>query len=583
MTKMAKFGVLRYFATGFCAWMLAAGGAAAQTSDASEWARTDQAQVRLVAAGPAAGNAGMLRAGLQFRLEPGWKIYWRSPGDAGLPPRLNWSGSRNFEAADVLWPAPERFELFGFDTFGYGGEIVLPILMKPERMGAPLSLRLALDYLICEKICIPYEAKLALDLPANGGEGSVHGALIDRFIAQVPGDGGAAGLSIERAAWNAGRQPTITVTARSAAGFANPDVFVESSDGGSRSGNSWAGVTFGRPEMVVAEEGKRATLRIPVRGDGAGPDAVGFVGSQVTLTLVDGARAMETTLTLDAGLPAPDPVSVGFLTILGIALLGGLILNLMPCVLPVLSLKLMSFVGHGGAEARQVRRNFVASAVGILASFVALAGALIALKLAGAGIGWGIQFQQPVFLIFMVVILTLFAANLWGWFAIPLPGAVASGAVAMTEQGKPVHSVARSPGDHGGLYRARDRPGAALPARCSGAVSRDASAASRQLDDPAAHRAWHRRRGDGLMADECAGRAVFDERHGDVRSIGGRHAGRAVVRTRRGGKPALAVTGCRRGCRSSRLRCSAPAECASATRGGGCRAQSIGRLEKLRP
>ncbi|HEY0832581.1 MAG TPA: thioredoxin family protein, partial [Azospirillum sp.] len=108
-------------------------------------------------------------------------------------------------------------------------------------------------------------------------------------------------------------------------------------------------------------------------------------------------------------------------SMLAVALLGGLILNLMPCVLPVLSLKMLSMVAHSGAPPRRVRAGFLASAAGILASFLVLAGAMVALKTAGAAVGWGIQFQQPLFLVFMVVLVTLFAANLWGLFEIPLP------------------------------------------------------------------------------------------------------------------------------------------------------------------
>jgi suppressor for copper-sensitivity B len=108
--------------------------------------------------------------------------------------------------------------------------------------------------------------------------------------------------------------------------------------------------------------------------------------------------------------------------VLGLALLGGLILNLMPCVLPVLSLKLLGVVGHGGGEARTVRASFLASAAGVIFAFLVLAGGLAAVKAAGVAVGWGIQFQQPMFLAAMLLLLTLFACNLWGWYEIRLPG-----------------------------------------------------------------------------------------------------------------------------------------------------------------
>lgn len=388
---------------------------------ASEWARTDQTGVRLVAAAQATGSSESARLGLHFRLDPGWKIYWRSPGDAGFPPKPNWEGSRNLRSAEFRWPAPERFELFGLDTFGYGDEVVLPIDVQLERPGAALHLQLALDYLVCEKICIPYQAALALDLPSGSAGPSPHAHLIDRFMARVPGEGSGSGLAIERAAWRGGGTPALEVTARALTGFGNPDLIVEA-DGPA------ANLGFGRPAVQLSEEGKLARLRVPVRGAAVGQ--TDLAGLPVTLTLIDGGRAMERTVTLDAGLPTPTAVSVGFVTALLVALLGGLILNLMPCVLPVLSLKILSFAGQGGAASAQVRRNFLASAAGIVVSFAALALALIAAKAAGATVGWGVQFQQPAFLIAMALLVALFAANLWGWFEIRLPQAISDAAGA---------------------------------------------------------------------------------------------------------------------------------------------------------
>jgi suppressor for copper-sensitivity B len=398
---------------------LAAVSADAAEPAASDWARTDHAEVRLVAATTATGAAETLRFGLQFRLQPGWKIYWRSPGDAGFPPKPDWSGSRNLAAAAFRWPAPERFELFGLDTFGYGGEVVLPIDARVERKGGALAANLALDYLVCEKICIPYQATLALELPAGPAQPSAHAHLIDRFAARVPGDGAGAGVAIESAAWRGGRSPTIRVIARSSLlPFDKPDVIVELPPDGAPSAG------FGRPDVDLAEGGRLAVLRIPVRADAAAKAGLDLAGTRVTLTLVDGVRAMERTVVLEPGLPMPEPISIGLAAVLGIALLGGLILNLMPCVLPVLSIKLLNFVGQGGAARSRIRRNFLASAAGIVVSFVGLAVVLIGLKGAGATVGWGIQFQQPAFLIFMALVVTLFAANLWGWFEIRLPGAV---------------------------------------------------------------------------------------------------------------------------------------------------------------
>jgi len=397
---------------------------AAAEPAASEWVRTDQTQVRLVSAVTASGDAAALRLGLQFKLEPGWKIYWRSPGDAGLPPKADWTGSRNLGPVTVHWPAPERFELFDLDTFGYGDEVVLPIDAQVQERGAPVALRMALDYLVCEKICIPYQTALRLDLPAGPAAPSEYAHLIDRYMARVPGDGRGAGLAIERATWDSGGEPAITVTARAEQPFEHPDVFVE--------GAVTAGVGFAKPDVSLSDGGRLAVLRLPARFEdkAAAQKAGSFVGAPVTLTLVDGSRAMEAHTVLEPGRPTPVAAPVGALAILGIAVLGGLILNLMPCVLPVLSLKLLHLVSHSGVAHARIRRNFLASAAGILAAFVILALALTGLKAAGMSIGWGIQFQQPEFLAGMALVLALFTANLWGWFEFRLPGRVAAAALA---------------------------------------------------------------------------------------------------------------------------------------------------------
>ena len=155
---------------------LGAGPAAALSSD---WLDHEQARVRLIAAGggtsggeadgQAVGQAGdELRLGLQFSLDPGWKIYWRTPGEAGIPPVLDWSGSENLSSAEMRWPVPHRFTLFGIDTFGYSGEVVLPIQARAERAGEAVRLQARLTYLICSDICIPYDGTLVLSVPAGG-------------------------------------------------------------------------------------------------------------------------------------------------------------------------------------------------------------------------------------------------------------------------------------------------------------------------------------------------------------------------------------------------------------------------------
>jgi len=181
--------------------------------------------------------------------------------------------------------------------------------------------------------------------------------------------------------------------------------------------------------VTLSADRLAATLVLPVRGDGQ--PARALVGQSVAITLTDGARAGEGRAVILAA--ETDGAATTIVGIVALALLGGLILNVMPCVLPVLSLKLLGVVGQAGAARRHVRLSFIASAAGVLAAFLALAASLVALRAAGVRIGWGIQFQQPLFLTAMAVLVTLFAANLWGWLSLGLPGRLADSAVGGIE------------------------------------------------------------------------------------------------------------------------------------------------------
>jgi len=421
MNKLRPFLIV--FVT---ALLLAVTGArdvhAAAEPAASDWDGIEQTSVRLVAASETLGEDGQLRLGLQFKMKPGWKIYWRSPGDAGFPPNADWDGSRNLVSADIVWPAPGRFSVLGFETLGYKEEVVLPIHARTIAPGQAANLQAAVKFLTCDDICIPYEAQLALTVPPGPEKPSAFAHAIARYQSLVPGSGQESGVFVERVAAPAAAPDTLLrVTATATHAFQNPDVYFE----GERE------LAFAKPAVSLSPDGKKAVFDVAV----SGLDAVGdgsqktLAGKDLIVTLVDGNRSSETLISVVAGTaqaaPPPSAAENGSLAvILVLALIGGLILNLMPCVLPVLSIKLLGVVGHGGGEARLVRMSFLASSAGILAAFLVLAGALAALKAGGALIGWGIQFQQPWFLIAMTLIVVVFACNLWGWFEVRLPIAV---------------------------------------------------------------------------------------------------------------------------------------------------------------
>ncbi len=401
-------------------FMLAASPPAQAQDAASPWFSTDQGRVRLIAASPEAGNGGSVTLGLQFELQPHWKIYWRSPGDAGYPPRLDWSGSKNLASADIAWPAPQRFSVLGLETMGYTDAVVLPITAHLVERGKALSLAASLDYLTCSDICIPYETKLRLDLPAGSLRSGAHGgaqgyaALIAQYQAQVPGDGVAAGLKLLGATVETGANPALLLRLASAKTLIRPDAFIEGA----------GEVSFAAPLTMPGTAAGETVLRLPAEGRSA--DIAAVAGRTLTVTLVDGSRAMEGRVTPNLAPDASAPGLDTWLAMLALALAGGLILNFMPCVLPVLALKLLSAVAHHEYGARGVRAGFLASAAGILAAFLGLALFAVGLRLAGLYAGWGLQFQSPLFLGAMIALLLLFAANLWGLYQIPLPGFVAA-------------------------------------------------------------------------------------------------------------------------------------------------------------
>jgi len=164
---------------------LAEGRAAiAGAASASAWIDSTNSKVRLVSAAIETGGKSELLAGVQLRMLPGWKTYWKNPGDSGVPPAFDWSGSKNLKRAEVLYPAPHRFADAGGTAIGYDGEVVFPVRLTPERDGEPIELRLNFSYGLCKDLCIPND--VALGLAVTGDAGKAETLLIETFLAQVP-------------------------------------------------------------------------------------------------------------------------------------------------------------------------------------------------------------------------------------------------------------------------------------------------------------------------------------------------------------------------------------------------------------
>jgi DsbC/DsbD-like thiol-disulfide interchange protein len=252
--------------------------------DASSWAEGHQSRVRLVAGGTA-GAAHL--AGVEIVLDGGFKTYWRNPGEAGLPPAFDWSASANVETVEVLWPAPSRFADSGGVTYGYQGQVLFPLRVRPKDPAKPVSLGLKIDYGVCKDICIPAKAELSLPLPRDGSP--TFRAAIESALQRIPrphpykADGE---LSIRAARIMGDHKSKLMVTVEAPPG-SKPLLFVEGPD-------NW--FFEPTPEATQIEPGeKRKTFHIDILER---PPEGGRI--DLRFTLVAGDKAIETTTSLDA-------------------------------------------------------------------------------------------------------------------------------------------------------------------------------------------------------------------------------------------------------------------------------------------
>ncbi|MEX3003471.1 protein-disulfide reductase DsbD family protein [Serratia fonticola] len=367
---------------------------ATQAAD-SGWLQSpqnDHAQVRLRAD---TSNGDETRVLLAVELEKGWKTYWRSPGEGGIAPAITWQG--NPPSATWFWPTPQRFDVAGISTQGYQQRVTLPIVLKgavPQQLAGTLTLS------TCSNVCIltDYPFKLDLTTPAD--------PKFNHDFAQAMGQVPIASGLVDslRAGYRNGE---LQISAERTAGWQQPELFFD----------TVAETDLGKP--TVSSDGESLQARIPV-SDGWGDAAPDLRGKQLRLVISDGGIAQEATLTIGGPLALPSTVAFPLWQAVLMALAGGFILNLMPCVLPVLGMKLGSILQVEQRDRRSVRWQFLASSLGIVVSFMALALLMTLLRLSNHALGWGIQFQNPWFIGFMVLVTLLFSANLFGLFHLQL-------------------------------------------------------------------------------------------------------------------------------------------------------------------
>jgi thiol:disulfide interchange protein DsbD len=439
--------------------------------------RAEESKPQHVRAELLAGSAALpgktLQAGLHLKLDPHWHVYWKFPGDAGLPVSLDWTLPQGWSAGPIQWPYPERISVPPLMNYGYENEVLLPVSVRiPENARGTAELKAKAKWVVCKDICLPGGAELTLKVAAGSAAPSdpavqalfaqadaaipLAPAATDwSFAARASGDTAIliatppAGVPIQSLSFfpddadmveNAAPQRFYPVDG----GYAVEARLAPPEEDGGKGPDSLTGVLVAEPGFGKAKSVEvRAAIRrgqpfpkataapiiiagksAPEGGTGPGedgksaPEASARIEAPIASAILKapqgsalaGAQAM-------AGSAAPAGLGKLLLALLG-AFAGGLILNLMPCVLPVLSLKIFDFVKRAGESRWKVFSHGLVFTGGVLASFWILAGLLLFLRSTGAGLGWGFQLQSPAFLMVLCVMFTFFALSLFGVFEI---------------------------------------------------------------------------------------------------------------------------------------------------------------------
>jgi thiol:disulfide interchange protein/DsbC/DsbD-like thiol-disulfide interchange protein len=370
------------------------------------------------------------RVGLRLEMAEGWHTYWTNPGDAGLPPRLTWRLPEGFTAGPLAFPIPKRIAVPPLMSYGYEGEAIFPVAIEaPAGLvpGAETTLGARANWVECREVCLPGKAEVSLTLPVRGAAGpTAQAPMFEAFRKAQP----SAGDRLSLKAATAAGQILLSFGAPGGSAFSGAYFFAADP----------LTVEHAAPQKLHAgREGNR--LDAPLATTRTEP-LTRLRGLLVLEGKDAGAIAIDLPVEALAAIPPP-PVSATqgpatggsrLAMALVFAFLGGLILNLMPCVLPVLSLKVLGFVKQAGDDRERARLHGLVFTLGVLVSFWILAGVLLGLRAGGQQIGWGFQLQSPPFVVFLSFLFLLLALNLFGVFEVG-ESLVAAGNLAVGRQG----------------------------------------------------------------------------------------------------------------------------------------------------
>jgi thiol:disulfide interchange protein/DsbC/DsbD-like thiol-disulfide interchange protein len=403
-------------------------------------------QATLILSAGAAKPGDTIWAGVDLKMEPGWHTYWKNPGEAGMATKIEWQLPPGVTAGETQWPLPEKFPPVEVTTYGYTNEVMLlvPLTLASNLPAGPLDLKANVSWLECKEVCIPanqnVEAKLNV---GSETKNSADAATIERWKNEIPKSDGS--LFRGGGEWHEplnGDTRSFGVVGIVPVIASNFDFFPYASDSFDVEPSTKSSVQEVRTNLVrfyLEKSVKRFSGEWPKKISGViamdvGGSRVGVaVELPIQLPILDmnGYQPKFTN---------PSPQSLWQMLLY--AFIGGLILNIMPCVLPVIALKILGFVNEARSEPRRVRNLGLIYALGVLVSFLALAGVVIGVKAAGHRAGWGMQFGSPVFIVCLTTLVTLVALNLFGVFE------VAPGGRALDAAG----GLASKPGAPGAFF-----------------------------------------------------------------------------------------------------------------------------------
>ena len=373
--------------------------------NSSDWSVSETSKLRLISP-YTQNNTKELLVGLEYEMEPGWKTYWKSPGDGGFAQTISWDNSSNVKNVNILWPTPVEFEILGLTSLGYQNNVIFPLEVEIEDEFQNTSLNLHVSFLICKDICIPGDARIFLDIPSGEKKLTDNYFNIERALSFLPEkDFNSSYLKkINANVFKNINYSTIEVQFESDKVFVNPNIYLHTPFGLPVVKNS---ITYSDVNKFITAEFKFDN------------DLISEEKFPLEIIIKDKNHNFQKLLDIQIGKNSLNSnVNNTYIYYLLISLLAGLILNIMPCVFPILSIKLMSIFN---TDQHNARVSFLTTAFGIISSFVLLGFIFLLLQYLQVSISWGMQFQQPYFLVVITLIMFLFMMNMFGQFEITLP------------------------------------------------------------------------------------------------------------------------------------------------------------------